>query len=31
VASIALERMGGSLERLTAEQQQYLSSWEMGT
>jgi adenosylhomocysteinase len=31
VASIALERMGGSLERLTAEQQQYLSSWEIGT
>lgn len=31
VASIALEHMGGSLERLTAEQQQYLSSWEIGT
>ncbi len=31
VASIALERLGGGLERLTPEQERYLSSWEEGT
>jgi len=31
VATIALERLGGSLERLTDEQEQYLASWEIGT
>lgn len=31
VAAIALEAMGGGLEILTAEQEAYLASWEMGT
>jgi adenosylhomocysteinase len=31
VATIALEAMGGSLERLTPEQEKYLASWEIGT
>jgi adenosylhomocysteinase len=31
VATIALEHMGGGLERLTPEQERYLSSWEEGT
>ena len=31
VAAIALEAMGGRLERLTEEQKAYLASWEMGT
>lgn len=31
VARIALERLGGGLDRLTDEQQAYLASWEMGT
>jgi adenosylhomocysteinase len=31
VATIALERLGGSLEVLTPEQEQYLASWELGT
>jgi adenosylhomocysteinase len=31
VAAIALEHLGGGLERLTAEQERYLSSWEQGT
>ncbi len=31
VAAIALEAMGGGLEALTPEQEEYLASWEMGT
>ncbi len=31
VAAIALEAMGGGLEKLTPEQQEYLASWEIGT
>jgi adenosylhomocysteinase len=31
VAAIALESLGGSLERLTDEQKAYLESWEQGT
>jgi len=31
VASIALQALGGGLERLTAEQEEYLASWEQGT
>jgi adenosylhomocysteinase len=31
VASIALESLGGGLEMLTPEQEEYLSSWELGT
>ena len=31
VASLALEAMGGGLEALTPEQEEYLASWEMGT
>lgn len=31
VAAIALAHLGGGLERLTAEQETYLASWEMGT
>ena len=31
VAAIALEGLGGRLERLTEEQRAYLSSWERGT
>jgi len=31
VAAIALEALGGSLERLTDEQVEYLKSWELGT
>ena len=31
VAAIALEAMGGGLERLTDEQRAYLESWEQGT
>jgi adenosylhomocysteinase len=31
VATIALERLGGSLEHLTPEQETYLASWEIGT
>ena len=31
VATIALEALGGSLERLTPEQEEYLASWEIGT
>ena len=31
VAAIALEALGGSLERLTPEQEGYLASWEIGT
>lgn len=31
VAAIALERLGGGLERLTDEQRSYLASWEQGT
>ena len=31
VAAIALEAIGGGLEQLTPEQEEYLSSWEFGT
>jgi adenosylhomocysteinase len=31
VAAIALDHLGGSLETLTAEQENYLASWEIGT
>ena len=31
VAAIALEALGGGLERLTPEQEEYLTSWEFGT
>ena len=31
VATIALDAMGGGLEKLTEEQIKYLASWEMGT
>jgi adenosylhomocysteinase len=31
VATIALAALGGSLERLTPEQEKYLASWEIGT
>ncbi|MDX1690540.1 MAG: adenosylhomocysteinase [Acidimicrobiia bacterium] len=31
VATIALEHLGGGLERLTADQEEYLRSWEHGT
>jgi adenosylhomocysteinase len=31
VASIALARLGGSLEELSEEQREYLASWEAGT
>ncbi len=31
VAAIALEAIGGGLETLTPEQEEYLASWEMGT
>ena len=31
VATIALEAMGGGLEKLTPEQVEYLASWEFGT
>ncbi len=31
VAAIALEALGGGLEKLTPEQVEYLSSWEFGT
>ena len=31
VAAIALEALGGGLERLTEEQRKYLASWEQGT
>ncbi|MFB3098949.1 MAG: adenosylhomocysteinase, partial [Acidimicrobiia bacterium] len=31
VARLKLESMGASLETLTSEQEQYLSSWETGT
>jgi adenosylhomocysteinase len=31
VASLKLQTMGVAIDRLTAEQQKYLQSWEMGT
>ena len=31
VASLKLQTMGIAIDRLTAEQQKYLQSWEMGT
>ena len=31
VASLKLQTMGVGIDRLTAEQQKYLQSWEMGT
>jgi adenosylhomocysteinase len=31
IARIKLESMGVSIDRLTPEQEKYLSSWEMGT
>ena len=31
VASLKLQTMGISIDRLTPEQQKYLQSWEMGT
>ena len=31
VATIALERLGGALEKLTPDQERYLASWESGT
>ncbi|RMG86791.1 MAG: adenosylhomocysteinase, partial [Candidatus Dadabacteria bacterium] len=31
VAKLKLETMGVAIDTLTAEQQKYLSSWEMGT
>jgi len=31
IASLKLKSLGVAIDRLTAEQKKYLSSWEMGT